>query len=199
MPAFAALHALLSFTLALIASKLVVGQAGWEGVGTWTTGPGGPLTGPTFGVPYNNSFSYPNVSGYSFSFTEDGYFEQAQFTWNANATDPHCIEAVVIWQHGTYEVLGNGSITTNSSVFAGDGRIQVQNACTAVSSMYDYYSQAGLYRSWTVSPWRGKTMLRLSQFDGALMPRLYLVSDTPTDFMFPTRWLTNTSADTWVL
>lgn len=68
------------------------------------------------------------MSGYSFSFTEDGYFEQAQFTWNANATDPHCIEAVVIWQHGTYEVLGNGSITTNSSVFAGDGRIQVRRA-----------------------------------------------------------------------
>lgn len=82
-------------------------------------------------TPQNNSFSYPNVSGYSFSFTEDGYFEQAQFTWNANATDPHCIEAVVIWQHGTYEVLGNGSITTNSSVFAGDGRIQVRRRSLA--------------------------------------------------------------------
>lgn len=29
-------------------------------------------------MPYNNSFIYPNVTGYSFSFTEDGYFEQTQ-------------------------------------------------------------------------------------------------------------------------
>ena len=32
----------------------------------------------SLGVPYNNSFIYPNVTGYSFSFTEDGYFEQTQ-------------------------------------------------------------------------------------------------------------------------
>lgn len=74
----------------------------------------------------NNSFAYPNVSGYSFSFTEDGYFEQAQFTWNSNATDPHCIEAVVLWQHGTYEVNSDGSITTDPTPFKGDGRIQVR-------------------------------------------------------------------------
>lgn len=32
----------------------------------------------SLGVPYNNSFIYPNVTGYSFSFTSDGYFEQTQ-------------------------------------------------------------------------------------------------------------------------
>lgn len=32
----------------------------------------------SLGVPYNNSFIYPNVTGYSFSFTSDGFFEQTQ-------------------------------------------------------------------------------------------------------------------------
>jgi hypothetical protein len=32
----------------------------------------------------------------------------------------------VIWQHGTYKVNSNGTITTDSTMFAGDGRVQVQ-------------------------------------------------------------------------
>jgi hypothetical protein len=45
-----------------------------------------------------------------------------------------CIEAVIIWQHGTYTVNDNGTISTSSDVFAADGRIQTQNACSAVTS-----------------------------------------------------------------
>lgn len=67
----------------------------------------------------------------------------------------------MLWQHGTYEVLTNGSITTNPTVFNGDGRIQVQNACSAVSSNIYYYNEPGLYKTWAVAPWRGKTMLRV--------------------------------------
>ncbi|BGP38562.1 Reversal of tor2 lethality [Rhodotorula kratochvilovae] len=197
MSLFTTAHTLLGALLVLISANALLGgglgvraQAGWEGVGTWSTGTGGPLTGPSFGVPYNNSFNYPSVAGWSFSFTEDGYFEQAQFTWNSNAADPHCIEAVVIWQHGTYQVHSNGSITTDPTPFQGDGRIQVQNACAAVSSNIYYYNNPGLYKTWAVSQWRGKTMLRLGQYDGQLMPRLYLVSDTPTDYMFPREQIT---------
>ncbi|GAA5951425.1 hypothetical protein JCM8115_005146 [Rhodotorula mucilaginosa] len=177
----------------------VAAQAGWEGVGTWSTGNGMVLTGPSLGVPYNNSFIYPNVTGYSFSFTDDGYFEQTQFTWNANATDPHCVEAVLLWQHGTYEVLSNGSITTNPTVFEGDGRIQTQNACSAISSNIYYYNQPALYKTWAVAPWRGKQMLRLGQFDGALLPRMYLVSSDPSQYMFPTKFITNSSEGTYAI
>ncbi|GAA5967168.1 hypothetical protein JCM11641_000460 [Rhodosporidiobolus odoratus] len=141
----------------------VVAQSTWEGVGTWSSGNGAVLTGPTFGVPYNNSFIYPPVAGYSFSFTDDGYYEQAQFTWNSNATNHHCIEAVVIWSHGTYEVLSNGSITTDPTVFAADNRIQTQNACNHVSSSIYYYNSPGLYKTWAVSEWRSKTMLRATR------------------------------------
>ncbi|GAA6037977.1 hypothetical protein JCM8097_009519 [Rhodosporidiobolus ruineniae] len=184
---------------ALAAATNVVAQSGWEGVGTWSTGGGQVLTGPSFGVPYNESFVYPSVAGYSFSFTDDGYFEQAQFTWNSNNTDHRCIEAVVIWQHGTYKVLNNGSITTDPTVFKGDGRIQVQNACGATSSNIYYYSNPGLYKTWAVSEWRNKTMLRLGSYDGSLLPRMYKISDSPRDYMFPSTEITNSSSGTYTL
>lgn len=87
----------------------------------------------------------------SLSFTQDGFFEQAQFSWTSNATgelendmrleashsdismcfrstDPHCIQAVVLWQHGTYSQETDGSITTDPGEFAADGRIQVNQS-----------------------------------------------------------------------
>lgn len=70
----------------------------------------------------------------------------------------------MLWQHGTYEVLSNGSITTNPTVFEGDGRIQTQNACSAISSNIFYYNQPGMYKTWAVAPWRGKQMLRVRLF-----------------------------------
>lgn len=85
-------------------------------------------------------------------------------TWVSNATDPHCVQAVVIWQHGTYEILADGSITTDPSEFEADGRIQVQDACAATTSVISYYSQPGEYQSWIISVWRGKEMLQVRFF-----------------------------------
>ena len=79
------------------------------------------------------------------------------------------VEAVLLWQHGTYEVLSNGSITTNPTVFEGDGRIQTQNACSAISSNIYYYNQPALYKTWAVAPWRGKQMLRVRYFGLAVL------------------------------
>ncbi|GAA6011238.1 hypothetical protein JCM10207_008273 [Rhodosporidiobolus poonsookiae] len=180
-------------------ASLALAQSGWEGVGIWSTGNGDVLTGTAFGVPYNNSFNYPRVAGYSFSFTDDGYFEQAQFTWTSNATDHHCIEASVLWAHGTYEVLANGSITTDPTVFKGDGRVQAQNACKSTSSNIYYYNEKGLFKTWATSEWRGKTMLRLGSYDGSLLPRMYKVSDTPRDYMHPTESITDSSAGTYTM
>lgn len=131
-------------------------------------------------------FNYPPVAGISFSFTDTGYFEQAEFRFVSNASSPHCIQAVVIWQHGTYQVNSNGSLTTSSDVFAGDGRIQVQDACASVSSVITYYNQPGLYSSYVTGPWRGKNMLQLQAFDGSLMPRMYQVATDPQQYMYPT-------------
>ncbi|ORY79332.1 chaperone for protein-folding within the ER, fungal-domain-containing protein [Leucosporidium creatinivorum] len=160
-------------------------------VGTWSTGSGAVLTGTAFGNPVNNTFDYPPVAGYSYSFTEDGWYEEASFTWTSNATDHHCIQANIIWQHGTYKVNANGTITTDSTMFAGDGRVQVQNACAAQSSAIYYYQENNLFATWAVSTWRGKTMLRLGSYDGSLLPRMYKISDTPRDYMFDSLYLSN--------
>lgn len=91
----------------------------------------------------------------------------------------------MIWQHGSYKLQSNGSITTDPDTFEGDGRIQVQDACAPTSNAIYYYSQRGLYLGWDISVWRDKYMLRLQSFDGSYLPRLYRVSDAPADYMFP--------------
>lgn len=61
-------------------------------------------------------------------------------------------------------MLSDGSITTNPSHFEADGRIQVQDACAATTSVITYYSQPGIYKAWDISAWRGKEMLQVRSF-----------------------------------
>ncbi len=67
----------------------------------------------------------------------------------------------------------------------------MQNACNKHTSELFYYSGDGLFKTWAVSTWRGKTMLRLGSYDGSLLPRMYLVSDSPRDYMWDTTYLSN--------
>ncbi len=71
--------------------------------------------------------------------TDTGYFEEAQYRFNANASDPQCITAYVLWQHGKYQLNNNGSITLYP--FGSDGRIQVQDPCAAVTNIITTYDQ----------------------------------------------------------
>ncbi|GAA5974937.1 hypothetical protein JCM11641_006770 [Rhodosporidiobolus odoratus] len=160
--------------------------------GTWSTGSGAVTTGPGFADPMNNDqpFVYPANTGISYSFTDDGYFEEAQYRFNSNASDPQCPQAVVIWQHGKYEFHSNGSLTLDPSAFDSDGRIQVQDPCAATTSVLTYYSQWEIFNSWEVSidVHHAAYMLQLYKFDGSKMPRLYLTVRPPT--MLPTTSLT---------
>lgn len=36
----------------------------------------------------NKPFNYPANTGISFSFTDDGYFEEAQYRFNSNGSSP---------------------------------------------------------------------------------------------------------------
>lgn len=54
-----------------------------ELVGTWSTN-NNITCGPTFIDPVRGNFSVPSNPGSSFSFTSDGYFEEAYYTINAN-------------------------------------------------------------------------------------------------------------------
>lgn len=98
-----------------------------------------PSRSQGFCNPSNNSFNYPATTGISYSFTETGFFEEAQYRFTANASNPRCITAFILWQHGTYKLADDGSMTLHP--FSADGRIQVQDPCAATTNIITYYNQ----------------------------------------------------------
>ena len=51
------------------------------------------------------------------------------------------------WSHGTYTLQPNGSITT---IPFGDGFMQVQDACAAVSNFIQPYNQTEYMPQWNI-------------------------------------------------
>ncbi|KAG0149171.1 hypothetical protein CROQUDRAFT_721253 [Cronartium quercuum f. sp. fusiforme G11] len=147
--------------------------------GTWSSGSGAVMTGSGFANPVNFSFTYPKTAGISMSFTNDGYWEEAQYRFVSNGTRPNCVKAIVFWQHGRYTFESNGSLTMQP--IKADGRIQVQDPCAAQTSMITYYYQPGLYQSWQIynDVHHNTYNLQLQAYDGALFPRLFLVARPP--------------------
>ena len=92
-----------------------------------------PLSSSAFSyfLPYERS--YPDRS------TDDGFFEEAMYRYQSNASNPKCITATIQWQHGTYGLNNNGSMTLYP--FGADGRIQVQDPCAAVTNIITYIDQ----------------------------------------------------------
>jgi len=163
-------------------------------LGTWSSGNGAVRTGMGFANPVNFSFTYPNTTGISYAFTVDvlsdgsaGYFEEAQYRFTGNGSRPTCIVGVVQWQHGTYVINANNSITLNP--FASDGRQQVQDMCAAKSNIIQQFNQTTLFLNWNIyqDPQRGPK-LQLYRFDGAPLSPMYLISQQPN--MLPTTTLT---------
>jgi len=163
-------------------------------LGTWSSGSGAVETGVGFANPVNFSFTYPATTGISYAFTTDvlsdgsaGYFEEAQYRFTGNGSQPTCIIGVVQWQHGTYETLANGSIVLNP--FPTDGRQQVQDMCAAKSNIIQQFNQTTLFQSWRIfqDPQLGPK-LQIYQYNGAPLAPMYLVAQTPN--MLPTTTLT---------
>jgi len=163
-------------------------------LGTWSSGSGAVKTGVGFANPVDFSFTYPNTTGISYSFTTDalsdgsaGYFEEALYRFTGNGSEPTCIIGVVQWQHGTYETLANGSIVLNP--FYTDGRQQVQDMCAAQSNIIQQFNQTTLFQSWRIfsDPQRGPK-LQIYQYNGAPLAPMYQLSQTPN--MLPTTTLT---------
>lgn len=63
--------------------------------GTWSSGSGNVTTGLQFFNPSNAKFNIPSVTGISYSFTQDGFFEQAKYTYTSNGafSQSTCIHA----------------------------------------------------------------------------------------------------------
>jgi hypothetical protein len=153
--------------------------------GTWSSGSKGVVTGPGFANPVEYSFQYPKTTGISYSFSADGFFEEAQYRFKGNGTDPRCVVGLVRFQHGKYTLFNNGSIVMYP--FEEDGRIQVQDKCPSdgISNAIYQFNTTVLMRSWRIfmDPIDGPK-LHLFQFDGAPLAPMFLVQKEP--IMLPT-------------
>lgn len=91
------------------------------------------------------------------------------------------------WVHGTYELLGNGSIVMTPF---GDGFQQIQDPCGAVSNFIEIYNDTELYQSWRIfQDINDGPKLHMFQFDGSPVAPQFLLSATPN--MLPTQPLRN--------
>lgn len=165
-----------------------------ELAGTWTSKSNTVFTGPGFYDPVDELLIEPALPGISYSFTDDGHFEEALYRVTSNAQNHSCATAVLIYQHGTYEILNNGSLVMKP--IAVDGRQLLSDPCGSNhdSSLYSRYVQPTWFKNYyvQVDSYSGKMKLQIYQFDGSLMQPLYLAYRPP--LMLPTEALNPTDA-----
>ncbi|KIV86904.1 hypothetical protein PV11_02485 [Exophiala sideris] len=185
------IQTVLALSLSL-ATTLVSAQYDTTLVGTWTTKSKKVITGPGFYDPVNDKLIEPELAGISYSFTNDGYYEEAYYRAVSNPTSPKCPSAVMQWQHGTYSLPGNGSIVLTP--FGVDGRQLTSSPCEYSNAIYIRYTQSELFKSYQVEtdPYHNVQRLNLYQFDGSPMQPMYLVASPPE--MLPTQTLNPTSS-----
>jgi len=169
-----------------------------ELVGTWSTKSAKVLTGPGFYNPVNDSFIEPSHTGISYSFTADGFYEEAYYRAVSDATNPSCPQAIMQFQHGTFIENSDGSLSMTP--FAVDGRQLQSNPCAASTSTYTRYNQSETMQKYQVytDPYTKLTRLDLYQFDGSPMNPMFLAYSPPqmlpTVTMNPTPTATTSSA-----
>ncbi|KAJ5915010.1 hypothetical protein N7504_003893 [Penicillium tannophilum] len=156
-------------------------------VGTWTTKSREVLTGPGFYDPLNDKFLEPNLTGISYSFDADGHYEEAFYRAIANPTDPSCPAGIMQWQHGSYVVHVDGSLTLTP--IAIDGRQLLSEPCKQDTGQYTRYNNSEHFKGFATSidRYHGVGRLDLTQADGKIMHPMYLVYRPPK--MLPTNTL----------
>ena len=110
----------------------------------------------------------PDLTGISYSFTDDGHFEEAYYraisnrtyptaflalhrsrkdphklTCSSPATQPQCPQGIMQFQHGTYSVAANGSLTLTP--IAVDGRQLLSNPCSYENAIFTRYNQTEVF------------------------------------------------------
>lgn len=153
--------------------------------GTWCSKSGMVVTGPDFYDPVHELLIDPGLPGYSYSFTNDGYWEEAIYQITSDGTKPECPKAALIFQHGTYEVDSSGRLILTP--FGDDGRILSSDPCGQGStSSYDTYVQTETFKQFEVliDNYHGRYRLNLYEWDGTPMQPLWLTYKPPQ--MLPT-------------
>ncbi|SNX86787.1 related to ROT1 - molecular chaperone in the endoplasmic reticulum [Melanopsichium pennsylvanicum] len=166
--------------------------------GTWSTGSGAVRTGPGFWNPRSQQFTVPRSAGHSFSFTKDGFWEEALFQWGNDPTYPQCVQATLLWQHGNFYIDAlNGTLRMDP--FLGDGFQSQWTGCDTTSSATSNntvapvaaYNQVYLYNTPAVSTDShygvSSYKLEMAQLSGELLNPMWKVLNPPT--MLPTEVL----------
>jgi hypothetical protein len=113
-------------------------------VGTWTTKSRSTVTGPGFYNPVADEFIEPDHTGISYSFTPDGHYEEAYYRAIANPTDPSHPSGIIQWQHGSWIMNINGSLSL--SPIAVDGRQLTSEPGVYDNSLYIRYNQSEYFQ-----------------------------------------------------
>ncbi|TID14137.1 hypothetical protein CANINC_004783 [Pichia inconspicua] len=153
--------------------------------GTWSSKANTVFTGPGFYDPVDELLIEPALPGISYSFTEDGYWEEAIYQVSPNPRNHSCPAAVLIFQHGTYTMGNNGSLILTP--FEVDGRQLLSEPCSDGGvSIYSRYKQIEEFKGYQVyvDPYHGRWRLDLIKSNGEIMQPLYLAYQPPQ--MLPT-------------
>ncbi|GJN94529.1 hypothetical protein Rhopal_007612-T1 [Rhodotorula paludigena] len=103
-----------------------------------------------FADPMNNNrpFIYPSNTGIAYSFTDDGYFESAQYRFNSNGDE---LISMPRREYAQYQLHNNGSLTMTPAPFAEDGRVQTENPCTPQTAILAQFNEFELWNEWSVT------------------------------------------------
>ncbi|KAI9799492.1 MAG: Reversal of tor2 lethality [Piccolia ochrophora] len=179
---------------ALLSTSVAVAELDPKLVGTWTTKSRKVLTGPGFYDPIHDKLIEPSLTGISYSFTADGFYEEAHYRALANPADPKCPRGIMQFQHGQYALNAAGSLKLRP--FAVDGRQLMSDPCKYSESVYTRYNQTETFKKYEVITDEYNNMLRLNLFkyDGAPMNPMWLAYRPPQ--MLPTKTLNPTAQAT---
>ncbi|KAI5366040.1 putative protein Rot1 [Septoria linicola] len=163
-------------------------------VGTWTTKSQKTLTGPGFFDSINDKLIEPDKPGISYSFTADGFYEEAYYRAIANPTRPDCPGGIMQWQHGSWVQNADGSLSLTP--IGVDGRQLLSKPCDYDNAIYTRYNQSEKFKQYQVltDPYHNVKRLNLWQFDGTPMQPLYIAFTPPQ--MLPTTTLNPSSTST---
>jgi hypothetical protein len=92
----------------------------------------------SFYDPVNDNMIEPSRPGISYSFTSDGFYEEAYYRAISNPANPACPGAIMQWQHGSYVIGSDGSLTMTP--IAVDGRQLLSQPCQNSHSIYTRYN-----------------------------------------------------------
>ncbi|EMC93268.1 hypothetical protein BAUCODRAFT_36940 [Baudoinia panamericana UAMH 10762] len=161
-------------------------------VGTWSTKSNKTVTGPGFYDPINERLIEPSRTGISYSFTQDGWYEEAYYRAIANPQNPACPSGIMQWQHGNWVMNANGSLTLTPIEV--DGRQLLSSPCEYQTGIYTRYNVTEQFQRYSqyIDPYHNIPRLDLFRFDGSPMNPMYLVYKPPQ--MLPTSTLNPTSA-----